>query len=720
MIFRFGAFELSAISGELRKHGILVRLPPQPFQVLTILIERSGDVVTREELRDRLWGQTAVESDAGLNRCIRQVRAALADDADTPRYIATEPRKGYRFIAPVERQPKIGQIPAVSSEEGASPRIHQAAPSGVGRSRRQVVWLVPIGVLLVAALTVTRLLPHKTKLSPDLNPVPLSVALGDQFSPTFSPDGRRVAFAWKGERPDNFHIYVKLVGSSSAPLRLTTSEGVDYSPAWSPDGRWIAFCRGTDMPGGAIMAVPASGGAERKIIDLNMIASPWSHSIDWSADSKYLVVADRLAGKNEKGLYLVDVETGENRQITAPAPDTQDIGPAVSPDGRTIAFTRDIGSGVSSIMVLPFPAFTQASNQAVPLPRTQSRDIYNAQPAWTPDSSHIVYASNAGGNHHLWLAPSSGPGEPVELRALGDGVTDPAVSRTGQLAFVHETPGSNIWKITLGAPSAGAPNPVRIAASTRVEQSPAVSPDGEHIAFESNRSGFSEIWTCRADGTDIVQITNLQNPVTGSPDWSPDGHRIVFDSRAGGRPRIYLVAAGGGKPEALTSRDRSSVVPKWSADGKFIYYSSDQTGRMEIWQIPMSGGDPRQVTFDGGFAPVPSPDGRSLYYKSNKALTSPLWELRLDSGKRTFVSSNVPDRGYAAAPDGVYFFAESAGESEHPLFFFNKTTLRKALIFQTDGLLGLGMGLALENRALFYTKQEERGSELLVVNQFWK
>src|SRR5271166_4232686 len=103
-MFRFGVFELSPKSKELRKNGLLIRLSPQPFQLFSILLERAGELVTRDELRDRLWGdtQTNVEFDAGVNRCIRQIRTVLNDDSETPRYIETVPRQGYRFIAPIE------------------------------------------------------------------------------------------------------------------------------------------------------------------------------------------------------------------------------------------------------------------------------------------------------------------------------------------------------------------------------------------------------------------------------------------------------------------------------------------------------------------------------------------------------------------------------------------------------------------------------------------
>src|ERR1700682_6135123 len=108
-LLRFGAFDLDPTSGDLRKNGDLVKLPPQPFKVLTLLALRSGEVVTRTEIREQIWSEeTFVDFDQGLNFCIRQIREALNDDALAPRFIETLPRRGYRFLMPIE--PRDGEV----------------------------------------------------------------------------------------------------------------------------------------------------------------------------------------------------------------------------------------------------------------------------------------------------------------------------------------------------------------------------------------------------------------------------------------------------------------------------------------------------------------------------------------------------------------------------------------------------------------------------------
>jgi DNA-binding winged helix-turn-helix (wHTH) protein len=104
--FRFGIYELDLKTGELRKAGVLINLPPQPFKILALLASHAGDLVTREQIQREIWGtETFVDFEKGLNFAIKKIREALGDDAGSPRYVETLPRRGYRFIAPVERVP---------------------------------------------------------------------------------------------------------------------------------------------------------------------------------------------------------------------------------------------------------------------------------------------------------------------------------------------------------------------------------------------------------------------------------------------------------------------------------------------------------------------------------------------------------------------------------------------------------------------------------------
>ncbi len=135
----FGAFELDAAAGELRKAGTLIKLQPQPFRVLLLLAERAGTVVTREEIQQHLWSEaTFVDFEHGINFSINQIRGALADDAEKPRYIETLPRRGYRFIAavrPASNGQKAAEVAVAIDEASPSPEANPGLPASVTKVR---------------------------------------------------------------------------------------------------------------------------------------------------------------------------------------------------------------------------------------------------------------------------------------------------------------------------------------------------------------------------------------------------------------------------------------------------------------------------------------------------------------------------------------------------------------------------------------------------------
>jgi DNA-binding winged helix-turn-helix (wHTH) protein len=158
-MLRFGTFELDDKAGQLRRDGTLVRLPPQPFRLLALLASRPGEIVTRDEIRQQLWGEdTYVDFDQGVNFCIKQVRSVLRDDADRPLYVETVPRRGYRFIAPVERpDPTPAKLP---SRGGAmDSRLQRALWTNIAelrlaenRRRQRRTIIIVAGAVVIAVI----------------------------------------------------------------------------------------------------------------------------------------------------------------------------------------------------------------------------------------------------------------------------------------------------------------------------------------------------------------------------------------------------------------------------------------------------------------------------------------------------------------------------------------------------------------------------------------
>lgn len=558
---------------------------------------------------------------------------------------------------------------------------------------------------------------QEVQIDASYNVQPFTSDAGVAAAPTFSPDGREAAYSWNGVRQDNYDIYLRETGSQRMK-RLTSSPESDYSPAWSPDGRSIAFCRGTGHENSAIWLISLADGVERKLVELQWDAVPSSRYLTWSPDSNRIVYAGSATDKRVNGLFELDVATSTIQRLTTAPSGATDLHPAYAPNGRHVAFARDIGSGVSRIWLLPMKQHGGADGEPLMLEWPGFESTTSSRPAWTPDSRYLVFTSNRAGQVVLWLVKPKLGAAPRSLAGLGVENTDAAISSRGQLAMVRHHQNVDIYQLDVSLLYRGLPSsPAPVLNSTKMESNPQVSPDGSRIALESNRGGLREIWTANTDGTNPAQVTNLMNPITGSPAWSPDGRRIAFDSRVGGVPGVYVVPAQGGKAEAVTTAETAGVVPTWSPDGDWLYYTSRRSGRAELWRIASTGGPAQQVTRNGGFSPVIAHN--RLVYAANQARVTTLRELNLKTNEERDLAMGVMRRNYAPSRDGVLYIGPGA-DGRYSLQFLPQNSQPAHSIFQFSAQPSEGMSLSPDGRLLYYGQSEKAGSNLLLVQDFWK
>jgi Tol biopolymer transport system component len=390
--------------------------------------------------------------------------------------------------------------------------------------------------------------------------VPFTSIAGEESGPAFSPDGNAIAFARGGEKDDNPGIYVKLIGAGR-PLRLTTSSDADSSPAWSPDGRFIAFFR-QSTTGGAYYLVPSLGGEERKLADAytNQLGS--GRFLDWSPDGKFLLVADQVSPKDPRpSIVLISIESGQKTTMTSP-PGPYLASPTFSPDGKNLAFVQGLGYLAHDIYVAPVAG---GESRRLTLDSRISGGL-----TWTSDGREVVFSSNRGGLYSLWSVSASG-GAPEPLSAVGEDAIQPSISRQGsRLAYLRRRRNINIWR-TEGPDWTGPrDSPIKLISSRRDQMDQDISPNGQKIAFRSNRSGSFEIWTCDSNGSNPIQLTSFGAPNSGTPRWSPDGQQIAFDSRKEGQLGYLCDQRGRGPgtpPDDGAFREqRAELVERWAVD----------------------------------------------------------------------------------------------------------------------------------------------------------
>jgi Tol biopolymer transport system component/DNA-binding winged helix-turn-helix (wHTH) protein len=648
---RFGVFELDRRSGELRKAGVRVNLQEQGLQVLTLLLERPGDLVTRDELRQRLWPTgTFGDLDHGLNAVINRLRETLGDSADSPRFIETLPRRGYRFVGPIE--PDSRALPAVEAEAVSVPQ----KPSGRPFLRRPAVPIMAaLALCLLAA--VAGALWHLWRTSSVERPAPRLVVItrlaGDEDWPAFSPDGEQVAFSWSGEKFDNTDIYVTLVGATEI-RRLTTDPAEDYAPSWSPDGRHIAFLRTVGRTARIHITSPL-GGTDLKLSDFPVRVAPWAR-ISWSPDSRFVVAGldEESAAGVPAGIYLIPLDGGEPRTMTRPTGPSRDSSPAFSPDGRHLAYVS-CGTDCDVRVVDVDTTFAASSGVRTLTPKM----AFIGTVTWSRDGRSILFYRSELGVGSVWRTAAEGNG--LERVELGESAWHPAtVASRDRLAFSRRGGESvRLYRFDAALPDE------RIAPSSSWEISPHFSPDGRRLAFSSGRSGAFEIWVAAADGSSAEQLTHRPWVQGGAPSWAPDGQTIAFHAQDQSDKRFHLwtVDADGGASHQLTQGADDQMAPTWSRDGQWIYFSArpGQGQRLDIWRVRMAGGQPEQVTRTGsGHLAIESVSADSLLYQP-KPEDSALLLQPLSGGRPRQLVACARTDAFATAGHVVFYAACEPG-----------------------------------------------------------
>jgi serine/threonine protein kinase len=597
--------------------------------------------------------------------------------------------------------------------EGIRPEPGQRIPQQASRKR----WR-PLPLLLVASLAGAVALfiwTRPDRLPAEMKPLVLFSTGGQIWGTALSPDGSRVAYQWVAP-PEASHngnddpcgIYVKQV-RGGPPVRLTRDE-TDRSLAWSPDDRYIAFWRLKER---AILLVPSIGGPERRIAKLDLGGPDWSYSgISWTPDARWLVVSTRDSPNEPYGLWLLSVDTGERHRLlpllAAAPPGTQDYGPgdfhgALSPDGRVLAFARSFRDYVFHLYTVRLTRDFQPEGAPQLLVGQSYSGVLGI--AWASNRD-IVY----GDGTVLWRM-RVGARSPELLSWAGPGSALPAVAPARRLlVYAVSSETGKLWRVDLRTSERRT-----IVDSRHQDDTPQYSPDGRKLAFNSYRSGNSEVWTCDAEGTNCQQLTYFQGPTSGSARWSPDGRWIALDSRVEGRAQIYVIPSDGGTPRRVTGGDAQNQIPSWSRDGKWIYFESDRSGQWRIWKAPVEGGSAVQVTQKTGGVAFESVDGKYLYFTGHSG-NCPLFRMLLAGGPEVEIAPKVVDyTSFSITAKGAYFLPDRKTLQLVDAATGRITTVAKA---EKESFGNFGISVSPDDAYIVFAEVEPSGSDLMLVENF--
>ena len=607
----------------------------------------------------------------------------------------------------------------MAGEQAPSAHV-ETQPHAARRRPHALIAAGAIALGLIAIAAWLRRAPPEIPGAP-LRLVALTTLAGSEYGPTFSPDGRQVAFAWDGEQQDNSDIYVKLVGSSEI-RRLTSDAAVDFAPQWSPDGKWIAYARSESLTSNQIRLMSSLGGSER------VLKFPVRPPATWSPDGRYLVAgraSEAGASDQSNGIYLVPVEIGEPRPITRAVAPANDGWPAVSPDGRHLAYAscQDVWYRSNChIQVLDLDTTLDPLGSPRRLTRAPFWTIQGV--AWSRDGTFIVFAARQGALTNLWRVAADGTHEPVRIEVAGMDAAFPATTASAdRLAFSKSLDDEDIFRLDVG----GLARPV--ARSSVKDNNAQFSPDGQRMAFCSARSGDAfEVWVAGTDGSQPERLTRGPGRWQCSPHWSPDGKRIAFDSQAeDGSWHVWTMDVDGGAPHQITKEAGDQVRPTWSRDGQWIYFIRSRASDHDVWRIRVSNGQYERVTHGGAEARAwESVDGKGVFYKRQE-FDSPVYFQLLSGGAARPIIACVPATRFSVVKLGIYYVPcqpDGNVKPDMPVRLLNPVTGEDRQVatleipFPAPGLKIGYFAVSPDGQTILYSRLVSNGADLMLIENF--
>ncbi len=571
-IVHFGIFEADLQTGELRKNGLKVALQGQPFQVFAILLQSPGKLVTREELREKVWpGDTFVDFDHGLNTAITKIRVALEDDADNPRFVETLPRRGYRFIAPISR-----------NEFGDHLNPIPPQPS-TGFAPKRYIILAACVALLAATSVAYHFWPRSNNPSGPAKTMQISQWNKPMNDAKLSPDGHAVAFVSLASGVAQVFL---MLTSGGEPLQLTNDAGDKSVDNFSPDGKEIYYER--TLGRNEVWAVPTLGGAPRRVVPgYYAVPSPDGAFIYYvKSDSKGIFRAEK-SGLNEELVY--------NFEGTGMA----FIPLLLFPDGNEL-----LAAGVHNDMPnARIARLKLTSHEAVDLGEVSG----NQDAVWAEPGETLLFSRTVNGLTNIWnyglkdrslaqITFGAGPDYSPMPDPGGKGIYYVNGKSSGSLTayHVHSKESTDIV-------SEDATQPI-------------ISQDGKRVMYITLPAPQrTELWVSDIDGGNKVKLATGENLGTGT--WAPDNFHLSFQEwQAGAGSKAYIAGADGNGLRQLPLTLVSINFSVFSPDQKTIYVTGPEMGGSipSVWRVNTDGSNTEKFVDDCGTVSDADPSGQYL------------------------------------------------------------------------------------------------------------
>jgi Tol biopolymer transport system component/DNA-binding winged helix-turn-helix (wHTH) protein len=670
-IYEFGPFRLDAQKRVLLRDREPVKLFPKEFDTLLALVERGGEVLDKDDLMRKVWGETIVE-ESNLSSNISHLRKLLGESHTQHPYIVTIPGRGYRFVAGVKQafdevivsertsveiivEEETGEIGAQDEAVSAAQRgnagpigksvLTNASPApllasqpekravaepAAGRTGRRhsarVIALAAVAVAL-AALGLYRFMSSRHPTNRQAGPfremkMTRLTNSGRATRAVISPDGKYVVHVM--EEAGGESLWVRQVATASNVQIVPPIQGAYKGLTFSRDGNYVYCVRWEgDKIDRELLQVPVLGGPARKLPVVSNTA------IGFSPDGKRFAFVVSHSRVGETLLHIADAASGQKRVLAKRSqPDffSMYTSPAWSPVGNTIACAVAVSDAAGRSMRLIEISVKDGAEKWIGSRRWESI----AQLAWLVDGSGLVLigSDQPSTPEQVWRLSSAG-GEATKItNDLNEYSGVSLTADSSVLVTVQTNAVSSIW---------------------------VASDEGENLS-RAKVLGKSPLNEARA--TQIASEVGALRDIS----WTPDG-QIVYRSHASGSPNIWMTSPNGSGQRQLTLDARASRAVSVSPDGRYLVFASDRTGNFHIWRANIDGSNLKQLTNgDGELYPHCSPDGRWVVYQQGYGwVKSTLWRVPLEGGQAMQLTETKSIRPFVT-PDGkrvAYYYMDA-------------------------------------------------------------
>ena len=652
------------------------KLEPQMMAVLEYLVAKSGQVVSKGSLMEAIWGDVIVSENV-LTRVISSLRKVLGDDPVKPAYIETISKTGYRLIATVK------------------PRKTTTANFAFAQK-----W--PLLLLSLFPLAVLGIFSAKTSPSDAeqkmYHPNALAYATNTEYWPAISPDGKFVAYGWKGMQNDNWDIYVKQIDTETS-LRLTDHPATELRAKWSSDGNYIYFVR-YENGGSTIYKQTLLGGEEIRVLRSPAYSTG---DFDISPDEKWICYNDREDRSSPLRIKLISLETGTEKWLTKPSLGYKgDIHPTFSDDGKTLAFIRE--KNPASMQLWMHKLELNESEQIT----SEHLSINGFD--WSDNGNTLYYGSDKTGLYKLWTVDLKT--KETAILPVGDyQMVMPRIAKTGRTVYAKMKDNVNLWTYDLALQSV---QPWRV--SNELDLNPVIAPNGEQVCFTAKKDGEFQVWVAKIDGTQAVPLTDFSGGYPSAIRWSADSKTLVFQAYLNGQADIFKVNALGGIPKNLTASSTDDHTPFMVGNDK-IYFSSNRSGAWSIWTMDIEGQSVKKIVGKHAYGPQLNQKANKMYYTKKNVLG--LWTFDLEEARESLLISDFHPMYWGAfsiAETGIYYLHAISKRFE----YFDLHTRESSFVYQPQARIPrLGVTLHFSPRLgqLIFSQIDQNDADIMLMKE---